>query len=107
MNIIFESVTDHPQDTSDTRPKSSPLVTDFFEARHQLMLRRQDSATSDPNCLRAECLQRRPYKTARAVEIINRRPRPFRGAPAVAEQALYWLISAPALAYLVYLILGL
>jgi hypothetical protein len=93
MNIIFESVTDHQREASDTRPKSSSLVTDFLEARHQLMLRRQDGATSD--------------KTARAVEIINRRPQPFRAAPAVAEQALYWLISAPALVYLVYLIFGL
>ena len=92
MNIIFESVTDQQQEVSDTQPKSSPLVTDFFEARHELMLRRQDSATSD--------------KTARAVEIINRHPQPFRAAPAVAEQALYWLISAPALVYVVYLILG-
>ena len=93
MNIIFESVTDHRQELSDTQPKSSPLVTDFFEARHQLMLRRQDSATSG--------------KTARAVQTINRYPQPFRAAPAVAEQALYWLISAPALVYLVYLIFGL
>jgi hypothetical protein len=93
MNIIFESVADHQQGVSDTQPKSSPLVTDFFEARHQLMLRRQDSATS--------------YKTARAVETINRHPQTFRPAPAVAEQALYWLISAPALVYLVYLIFGL
>jgi hypothetical protein len=91
MNIIFESVTDQQQDVSDTQPKSSPLATDFFEARHQLMLWRQDSATSD--------------KTARAVETINRHPQPSGAAPAVAEQALYWLISAPALAYLVYLIL--
>jgi hypothetical protein len=93
MNIIFESVTDHRREASATRPKSSSLVTDFLEARHQLMLRRQDGATSD--------------KTAGAVEIINRRPQPFRAAPAVAEQALYWLISAPALVYLVYLIFGL
>jgi hypothetical protein len=93
MNIIFESVTDHQQEVSDTQAKSSPLVTDFFEARHELMLRRQDSATS--------------YKTARAVETINPPPPPFRAAPAVAEQALYWLISAPALVYLVYLIFGL
>jgi hypothetical protein len=93
MNIIFESVTDHRQEASATKPKSSPLVTDFFEVRHQLMLRRQESATSD--------------KTAQAVEIINRRPQPFRAAPAAVEQALYWLISAPVLAYLLYLILGL
>ena len=57
MNIIFESVTDHRQEVSDTKPKSSPLVTDFFEARHQLMLRRLDSATSN--------------RTGRPVEIIN------------------------------------
>jgi hypothetical protein len=93
MNIIFESVTDHRQEVSYTQPKSSPLVTDFFEARHQLMFRLQESAISD--------------RTARADEIINRRPQPFRAAPAVAEQALYWLLSAPALVYLVYLILGL
>ena len=93
MNIIFESVTDHQQEVSNAQPKSGPLVTDFFEARHQLMLRRQDSATS--------------YKTARAVETINRYPLPFRPAPAVTEQALYWLISGPALVYLVYLIFGL
>jgi hypothetical protein len=89
MNIIFESVTDHQPDVSDTQPKSSPLAADFFEARHQLMLPRQDSTTSD--------------KTARAVEIYWH-PQPFRAAPAVAEQALYWLISAPALVYLVYII---
>lgn len=90
MNIIFESVTDHQPDVSDTQPKSSPLVTEFFDARHQLMLRRHDSTTSD--------------KTARAVEINDWHPQPFRAAPAVAEQALYWLISAPALVYLVYII---
>ena len=90
MNIIFESVTDHQPEVSDTQPKSSPLVTEFFEARHQLMLRRQDNTTSD--------------KTARAVETIYRHPQPFRAAPAVAEQALYWLTSAPALVYLVYII---
>jgi hypothetical protein len=93
MNIIFESVTAHQPDVSDTQPKSSPLTTDFFEARHQLMLRHQESATSG--------------RTTRAVETINRHPQPFRTAPAVAEQALYWLISAPALVYLVYLIFGL
>lgn len=93
MNIIFESVTDHRQEVSATKPKSSPLVTDFFEARHQLMLRLQDSATSD--------------KTGRAVGFINRHPQPFRAAPVVAEQALYWLISAPALVYLAYLVFGL
>ena len=93
MNIIFESVNDHQPDVSDTQPKSSPLVTDFFEARHELMLRSQDSATS--------------YKTAEAVETINRHSQTFRAAPAVAEQALYWLISAPALVYLVYLIFSL
>jgi hypothetical protein len=90
MNIIFESVTDHQPELSDTQPSSSPLATDFFEARHQLMLPRQDSTTSD--------------KTARAVEIIDWHPQPFRAAPAVAEQALYWLISAPALVYLLYII---
>ena len=93
MNIIFESVTDHRQEVSDTQPKSSPLVTDLFEGRHNLMLRLQDSATSD--------------KTPRAVEIISRHIQPFGAAPVVAEQALYWLISAPALVYLVYLIFGL
>lgn len=93
MNIIFESVTDHQQDVSDTRPESGPLVTDFFEARHQLVLWHQDSTTSG--------------KTARAVKTANRQPQPFRAAPAVAEQALYWLISAPALIYLLYLIFGL
>jgi hypothetical protein len=93
MNIIFESVTDHQPDVSDTQPKSSPLAADFFETRHQLMLRRQDSTTSD--------------KTARTVEINDWHPQPSRAAPAVAEQALYWLISAPALVYLVYIIFGL
>jgi hypothetical protein len=93
MNIIFESVTDHQQDVSDTQPKSSPPATDFFEARYQLMLWHQDSATSG--------------NTKRAVGTINRRPQPIGAAPAVAEQALYWLISAPALVYLVYLIFGL
>jgi hypothetical protein len=93
MNIIFESVTDNQPKASGTEPKSSPLVTDFFEARHQLLLRRQESATSS--------------KTAGAVETNNQQPQPFRAALPVAEQALYWLISAPALVYLVYLVLGL
>lgn len=92
MNIIFESVTDHQQDVSDTQPKSSPLAIDFFEAR-QLMLRRLESATSG--------------KTTRAVQNSNRRREPFLHTSAVAEQALYWLISAPALIYLVYLVVGL
>jgi hypothetical protein len=93
MNIIFESLTDHKQNVSDTQRKSDPLASNFFEAHHQLILWLQDGATSE--------------KTAGAVEIINRRPQPFKAAPAVAEQALYWLISAPALAYLLYLIFGL
>lgn len=90
MNIIFKPVTDQQANVSATEPKSSPLLTEFFEARHQLVLRREESAIKD-----------------KPVETNHRHPQPYGAAPAMAEQALYWLISAPALGYLVYLIFAL
>ena len=91
MNITFEPVTDQKQTASDIPRTPLPMVTDFFEARHQLMLQARKSVIAD--------------KTAEQSE--NLRTQPQTRSSEIAEEAVYWFISAPALAYLLYLIFGL
>jgi hypothetical protein len=95
MNIIFEaeSATDRDQTAEDTESTFLPLISDFFEARHQLMLKSRETAG--------------PNETIHPVQCAKKRPEPFMTSASVFEEALYWFISAPALVYVVYLIFGL
>ena len=91
MNITFEPVTDQKQTASDIRRPPLPTVTDFFEARHQLWLQGRESAIANKTTEQSK----------------SRRIQPLARSSEIAEEAVYWFISAPALAYLLYLIFGL
>jgi hypothetical protein len=95
MNTIFEteSVTDQDQTAEDTESASLPHISDFFESRHQLMLDSRETA--------------RPNETLYRVQRAKQEPKPPMTSTSMLEEAVYWFISAPALVYVVYLILGL
>jgi hypothetical protein len=94
MNTIFEteSVTDQDQTAEDTESTSLPHISDFFEARHQLILESREAA--------------RPNETVYRVQGAKQDPELPVTSTSVLEDALYWFISAPALVYVVYLIVG-
>ena len=93
MKIAIENQTLTHQDatTDEIRAGSAPEVTDFFEVRHQLMLenREIDSIREKP----VGCVNH------------NRRLASSLISAERVETALYWSISAPALFYLVYLVI--
>ena len=95
MNIIFEaeSATDRDQTAEDTELTFLPPISDFFEARHQLMLKSREIAG--------------PNETIHPVQCAKKRSEAIMTPANVFEEALYWFISAPALVYVVYLIFGL
>jgi hypothetical protein len=94
MNTIFEteSVTDQDQTAEDTESTSLPHISDFFEARHQLILESREAA--------------RPNETVYRVQGAKQDPELPVTSTSVLEDALYLFISAPALVYVVYLIVG-
>jgi hypothetical protein len=92
MKIAFENQTlaHQPTTTDEIRSGPAPSVSDFFELRHQLILenREIDNLPEVP------------------VGRVNHKRR-HASSLALAEQveaALYCLVSAPALLYLIYLI---
>jgi hypothetical protein len=91
MNITIENQTVITR--GETRPKVAPHIMDFFEARHLLMLAPRETR-------RLKKITGRPVKR-------NRRPETFGASANLIDEALYWFISAPALGYLVYVVLGL
>jgi hypothetical protein len=93
MKIAIENQTLTRQDaiTGEIRSGSAPDVTGFFEVRHQLILENQKI-----DSIREEPVGRVNY---------NRRLVSSRISAERVETALYWFISAPALFYLVYLII--
>ena len=95
MNTIFatELVTDRDSRSDGTESISSLHTTDFFEARHQPMVARQETATPQPK--------------NQAVQDTWLRYEDFTAQANVFEQTFYWFFSGPALAYLAYLFLGL
>jgi hypothetical protein len=91
MNITIENQALTTQE--DSRPKVVPQRMNFFEARHLLMLASRDTGN-------------RKEFTQRPVNGPDQR-QAFLTSNGVFEDALYWLISAPALGYLIYLVMGL
>jgi hypothetical protein len=93
MKIVIKNQTLTHQDatTDEIRSGSAPEINDFFEVRHQLMLenREIDSIREEP------------------VGRVNRNRRVASSLISAerVETALYWFISAPALFYLVYLVI--
>ena len=90
MNTI---VTDNKPTAGTTQSKSHSPAIDFFEKRHRLKIQYLNPATL--------------VEPAQAVKNSDRQYSLFLGSSAAAEQALYWLISAPALGYLIYLAVSL
>lgn len=91
MNITIENQTLTTQDK--TRPEVVPHIMDFFEARHLLMLAPRKTRS-------VKKITARPANG-------NRRRETFDASANLIDEALYWFISAPALGYLVYVVLGL
>jgi hypothetical protein len=90
MKITLEPEIDQQPTRSDTESKSNLINTNFSEARHQLMFERRQSVVSP------RMTQAIPNKSARQ--------QPFTGSSNVAEETLYFFISAPALVYTIYTI---
>jgi hypothetical protein len=90
MNVTFEPEIDQLPTRADIQSKSGRVTTDFFEARHQLMLEWSEKAVSDI--------------TTRPVQGESVRHQLFSGSSNLAEEALYWFVSAPALVYLLHLV---
>jgi hypothetical protein len=93
ITLATESVIDRDARLRRQKTKQNPEIMDFFEARHQLML--------------GETHSNQPTKHPSPDPKLSGRMEPSSGRAGMAEQALYWLISAPALAYLFYLAFGL
>jgi hypothetical protein len=91
MNITFQPKNDSEPTTSDSQTRSSSVVADFSEARHHLML---------------ESRHARRDKAARPVETGTSKLRALAGSSELLEEAVYWFLTAPALAYVVYLAFG-
>jgi hypothetical protein len=91
MNITFQPKNDSEPATSDSQKKSSALRTDFSEARHQLMLESRHAGR---------------HKAARAVKNGTGQLKARAGSSGLLEEAVYWFLTAPALAYVVYSAFG-
>jgi hypothetical protein len=90
MNINLEPKIDQQLTRPDTQSRSSLTITNFFEARHPLML---------------ECrLRVVSGRMTGAIQNGSARSQLFRGSSNLGEEALFFLISAPALGYLTYVI---
>jgi hypothetical protein len=90
ITIENQTVTNQSATRDEIRSLSVHHITDFFEARHQLMLanRKTDNITE--------------ATAPRAND--NRRPGSSLASVKSVEAALYWFISAPTLFYLIYLV---
>jgi hypothetical protein len=93
MKIAIENQTLTQQQaiTSEIPSGSTPDVKDFFEVRHQLVLENREIDN-----IREERVGRANHNHRLESSLIS--------AESV-ETALYWFVSAPALFYLVYLII--
>ena len=90
ITIENQTVTNQEATRDETRSVSVPHVTDFFEARHQLMLANRE-------------IDNIQEATAPCVNDNRRHESCFASAKSV-EAALYWFVSAPTLFYLIYLV---
>jgi hypothetical protein len=91
MNITFQPKHDSEPATSDFQTTSSSAVTDFSEARHQLML---------------ESRHGRRDKGTRAVKNSTAKLKARATSSGFLEEAVYWFLTAPALAYVIYSAFG-
>ena len=89
MNIHLEPKIDQQPTRCDTQSKSNLTTTSFFEARPQLMLERHRVVLG---------------RMAGVIQNGSARNQLFRGSSNLGEEALFFLLSAPALAYLTYVI---
>jgi hypothetical protein len=91
MKIAIKNQTVAYQDTitDEIRSGSGPRITDFFEARHQLMIENRE-------------IDNIQEVTTRVDDNLRHKSSLF--SAELVESALYWFISAPALLYLIYLI---
>jgi hypothetical protein len=91
MYILVDTDCVTDQDVRSKRKESypNPQIMDYFEARLQLRLGRHQTDHQ------AVATSSNPKASGRI--------EPSLGLTRVAEQALYWLLSAPALVYLCYL----
>ena len=93
MKIAIENQTLAHQHalTGEIRSGSASDVTDFFEVRHQLILENREI-----DSIREEPVGRVHHNRRLASSLISAER---------VETALYWFVSAPALFYLIYLII--
>jgi hypothetical protein len=91
MNITIENQTAITR--GETKPTVAPHIMNFFEARHLSMITSREARS-------LKKITARPVKG-------NRRRETFGASANLLDEALYWFISAPALGYLVYVVLGL
>jgi hypothetical protein len=92
MNIIFEREID-PTPTLNNRSQSHSVNTESSEARHRWV----------PDSTRVPALD----SAARTVPNHNRQRQVFPGTSELVDEAFYWFLTAPALAYVAYLAFGL
>jgi hypothetical protein len=92
MNIIFEQEID-PTPTPNNQSPSHSVNTESAEARHRLL----------PDSTKVPALD----SVARTVPNHNRQRQVFPGSSELVDEAFYWFLTAPALAYVAYLAFGL
>ena len=90
MNITVQPKIDPELAPSEIQSRSHAVITDFSEARHQLM----------PEC------RHTIRDRARAVQNVCAQRQVLAGSSELVEQAFYWFLTAPALVYVVYLAFG-
>jgi len=90
ITIQNQTFTNQKAASDEMRSDPTPHTTDFFEARHQLMLKYRE----------IDNIQEVTPPRVNG----NGRHQPSLAAARLAEEALYWLLSAPALVYLIYLL---
>jgi hypothetical protein len=90
MNITFEPGIDQLPTRAGIQSKSGRVSTELFQARHKLMFEWSENAVPDI--------------TKRPVQGESARHQLFTGSSNLAQEAFYWFISAPALVYLLHLV---
>jgi hypothetical protein len=93
MKIAIENqiLTRQPAVTGEIQSGSAPDVTDFFEVRHRLSVENREVDNSGKEPVGRVNRNRRLASSLISAQRV--------------ETALYWFVSAPALFYLVYLII--
>ena len=88
----LERLSDHRRTSDRTTSTSPPEIIDFSDERHRLMLEVRPTT--------------QPSRTAVLAHVLIRQKR-LTGSVFLLEQTFYWLVCAPALGYLAYVIFGL